>query len=85
MNWTVDLKILAVHPTDDMRLVIDWSDGSRRVFDPHPYLAGDFMGKLSDPEYFNRVKPIAGGASIAWPDGQDFAPETLYEQAAAVS
>jgi hypothetical protein len=36
---------------------------------------------LRDPAYFARVQVDAEGGTIAWPNGVDMAPETLYDKA----
>jgi Protein of unknown function (DUF2442) len=36
---------------------------------------------LNDPAYFAQVAVDAEAGTIAWPDGLDLAPESLYEQA----
>jgi hypothetical protein len=36
---------------------------------------------LRDPAYFERVRVDAEGGTIAWPNGVDMAPETLYDKA----
>ena len=36
---------------------------------------------LSDPQYFAQVRVDFEAGTIAWPNGEDLAPEPLYEQA----
>ena len=62
-----------------------WSDGSMRVFDPMPRLKGDFMDRLRDPGYFKKVRITEFGDAVEWPGGQDFAPESLYENSVLLS
>lgn len=38
---------------------------------------------LRDPRYFARVEVDREGGTIAWPNGVDMAPETLYDKALA--
>ena len=78
MTWTTDKRILDFSTTDNGKLVMDWSDDTRRVFDTRPYARG-FLAPLSDPSYFEKAYLQNRGSTIAWPDGQDFAPEWLYE------
>ena len=79
MKWSCGLRILSVVPTEESTLITEWSDGSTRVFDPIPRLKGDFMGRLREPDYFRKVRVSELGDTIEWPEGQDFAPESLYE------
>lgn len=85
MKWVCGLKILSVEPTEEGTLVMKWSDGSMRVFDPMPRLKGDFMDRLRDPEYFKKVCITEFGDAVEWPGGQDFAPESLYENSVLLS
>lgn len=84
MGWTPALRILSVAPTDDFKLVVGWTDGSTRLFDPMPLVRGSFMGRLCDSAYFKRVRVTPNAVSVEWPEGQDFAPETLYERSAVL-
>jgi hypothetical protein len=36
---------------------------------------------LCDPAYFARVRVDSQAGTIAWPNGIDLAPETLYDEA----
>ena len=38
---------------------------------------------LNDPKYFARVRVDPEGGTVTWPNGEDLAPEPLYEQARA--
>ena len=80
MEWTIDKRILEFAPTDAGELFMDWSDGTRRVFSVAEHVHGMFMERLLDVDYFQKAHLIKGGSTIEWPEGQDFAPEALYEQ-----
>ncbi len=54
-----------------------------RIFDVKPYLDKGIFTELRDLHYFNSVKPFLG--SIQWKNGQDFCPDTLYEEGIVVS
>jgi hypothetical protein len=54
---------------NDVRAVVDFADYLQR---------GPVFAPLRDLHYFQQAR-IEGG-TIAWPNGADIAPETLYEK-----
>ena len=60
-----------------LRLVFD--DGLTKTVDLEPYLRGPIFVPVRDPAYFARVFVDPELGTIVWPNGADFAPETLYE------
>lgn len=58
-------------------LSITFDNGETKKFDVKPYIKGDWYGKLSDEQYFKRVK--TDGFTVVWPDGQDICPDDLYK------
>ena len=77
-------KILSISPMPDYRLLLHFATGERKIFDVTPYMRGSWFGQLRDAAYFARVRIIAHGGGIAWPDGQDIAPHELYELSVAL-
>lgn len=54
-----------------------FNDNSERTVDFCPWLDGPIIEPLKDPKYFRRF--FLEGGAVAWPNGADIAPETLYE------
>ncbi|HMT20795.1 MAG TPA: DUF2442 domain-containing protein [Promineifilum sp.] len=71
-------RVTAVHPGTDFTLRLTFANGEVRTFDVKPYLERGIFTELKDRHYFNAVRPFLG--SIQWPNGQDFCPDTLYEE-----
>lgn len=72
-------KAIKVKPLPDYKLKVGFDNGEERVFDVKPYIKGEWFSELLDLEVFNAVK--VEGLSVAWPDGQDIAPDCLYVNA----
>ena len=65
----------------DYRIELVFQDGVQAVVDFAQWLDGPVFEPLRDREYFKRF--FIDGGTVAWPNGADIAPETLYEEAAA--
>lgn len=62
-------------------LHLTFNDGLEGTVDFLPWLEGPIFEPLRDRSYFQRF--FLDGGTVAWPNGADVAPETLYEQAKA--
>jgi hypothetical protein len=62
------------------RIHLTFNDLSERTVDFRPWLQGPVFEALKDPAYFREF--FIDGGTVAWPNGADIAPETLYEAAA---
>jgi Domain of unknown function (DUF4160)/Protein of unknown function (DUF2442) len=60
---------------------LTFNDGLERVVDFARWIRGPVFEPLRDVAYFQRF--FLEGGTVAWPNGADIAPETLYEQAKA--
>ncbi len=58
-----------------------FDDGVVAAVDFSPWLHGPVFEPLKDRRYFERF--FIDGGTVAWPNGADIAPETLYEAAVA--
>ena len=65
----------------DYRIELVFQDGVQATVDFSQWLDGPVFEPLRDPEYFRRF--FIDGGTVAWPNGADIAPETLYDEAAA--
>ena len=63
----------------DYRIHVTFNDGKSGIVDFVAWLDGPVFEPLKDTEYFQRF--FIDGGTVAWPNGADVAPETLYEQA----
>jgi len=80
-------QVRSVTPQSGFRLLLDFSNGERRVFDVRPYLDKGVFRQLQDEALFDQAAVVAG--SVEWPEEIDLSYDTLYlcsvpvEQAAA--
>ena len=72
-------KAIKVKPLSNYMLEVTFNNGETRLFDVKPYLHGEWFSELMDEAVFRQVK--VEGLSVAWPDGQDIAPDCLYANA----
>jgi hypothetical protein len=69
----------------DYKVYLEFNDGRKGVVDLSDELYGDEMTPLRDRDRFSQVYLDVGLATLAWLDGQDFAPEFLYERLKAMN
>lgn len=77
-----------IHPIHSVRhfevvapytLHIRFEDGAERTIDFLPILAGELYGPLRDVNAFKQVRIDPEVQTLAWPNGADFDPATLYD------
>ncbi len=75
MKW----RVVGVEVVGPHSLTVKFKDGKRKQVNLLPLLEGPVFEPLRDPGVFARVMldPVAG--TVAWPNGADIAPETLYK------
>jgi hypothetical protein len=61
------------------KIHLAFNDGVESTVDFSQWLEGPLFEPLKDPRYFQRF--FLEGGTVAWPNGADVAPETLYERA----
>jgi len=75
-------KIISVKPLENYILQIEFDTKEARFFDVKPYLNLEIFTQLKNENYFKDVRTSFD--SIAWKNGQDFSPETLYLKSVAI-
>jgi hypothetical protein len=61
----------------DYLIEVEFDNGVRKLLDFEGWLNGPIFEPLKDKKYFRSF--FIDGWTIAWPNGADVAPETLYE------
>jgi hypothetical protein len=75
-------RVMAFRRVADFRVFFTFWDGTEKEIDLEPYLQGPIFNPLRrDPALFAQM--FLDGDTIAWPNGADIAPETLYEETQA--
>jgi hypothetical protein len=74
-NWLPNVVSAAYR--GDYRLQLTFNDGTQKTVDFEHWLEGPVFEPLRDLTYFRRF--FIEGGTVAWPNGADVAPETLYE------
>ena len=77
-NWEIlgYRAVVGVQPLPNYQLQLTFETGEVRVFDVKPYFDSPFFAPLQEPAKFAEVCVFFD--SIAWANGADIAPETLY-------
>ena len=76
-------SVVGAEYVDGHRIRVEFNDGSESVIDFRPWLRGPVFEPLKDEAYFRRF--FLDGGTVAWPNGADIAPETLYSAAGGVA
>ena len=63
----------------DFRIRVTFNDGTEASVDFQPWLSGPVFEPLKKVACFQKF--FVDGGTVAWPNGADIAPETLYEAA----
>lgn len=71
-------RVTAFEQTGQFALNVRFEDGTIQAIDFKPVLAGELFGPLFDPNFFARVAIDPEAATLVWPNGADFDPNTLY-------
>jgi hypothetical protein len=73
----IGLKVCGPHLLD-----LTFNNGVRKRVDVSSLLEGPVFKPLRSSKYFAQAELDAECGTVVWPNGADFAPETLFELAA---
>lgn len=73
-------KVKSVTPRPGFSLLVDFEDGSRRVYDVRPLFTRwrSFQALADTRGLFEQVRVDAGGYGVSWNDDLDLACDELY-------
>ena len=72
------LRIDEAAVTGPHSLRLRFNDGTIREVDVLPMLDGPILEPLRDPSFFAKASLDHVCGTVIWPNGADFAPESLY-------
>jgi hypothetical protein len=73
------LDVIKVVYNSGYKLIVIFENGEEKLVDLKDRLIGPVFEPLKDINYFKKVYVDKESGTIAWPNGADKAPETLYE------
>ena len=75
----VNPRVSEVTTTTDYELIILFTNGETGIYDCSDLLDFSVFTELRDKHYFSQARVVDG--TVAWPNGQDICPDTLYLEA----
>lgn len=69
-------RIKFVSMSSDYKLILEFTNGERGVYDCTPLLNFGAFKELKDLNYFKKARVLDG--TVVWPHEQDICPDTLY-------
>lgn len=76
-------KLINVQPLPEYRLLLEYANGEKRILDTSFWLEKPMYKELKDEIIFSTVK--VAGITVMWVNGQDIAPDDLYEYSVPTS
>ena len=73
------LRITAGRVCGPRLLELTFNTGAKKTVDVTPLLTGPIFEPLRAPEFFAQMTVDVQCGTVVWPNGADFAPETLFE------
>jgi len=72
----MDPDVLSGSSLPQYRLLLEFMNGERKIFDVSPYLSLGVFQRLKDPAVFSAVRVAYG--SVEWPGEIDLSYDTVY-------
>lgn len=69
--------VIRAEHEENFRIRLTFNDGTEGSVDFESWLSGPVFEPLKDRAYFGQF--FLDGGTVAWPNGADIAPETLYD------
>lgn len=82
MSIEIEPRPIEVKPLEDYKLYLKFKNNEEKIYDVKRILKNKMFEKLKNVEYFKNVK--ISGCTIEWKDGEDIAPENLYNDAISI-
>jgi len=76
-------RVVNVIAHDDYTLLLEFTNGERRLFQAWPYLQKGVFQELQDRRLFTTVKVVDG--TVQWLHEQDLCPDTLYVKSVPIA
>lgn len=71
--------VRSVKPLEKFRVLLEFSNGERKVVDLEPFLHGPIFEPIREnPELFRSVRVDEELGTIGWENGADIDPDVLY-------
>ena len=82
-NMKIEPRPIEVKALDNYRLYLKFETGEEKIYDMKTWIENyACYERLKDRNYFKKVK--TRGCTIEWENGEDVAPESLYQDSKPV-
>lgn len=71
-------RIVSVKVVEDRRLLVEFADGTKKLYDCTPILRLERFSLLRNEAFFRAVRVDAGGYGISWNDDMDLSEYELW-------
>lgn len=72
----IERTVSTVTPLADYKLLLEYDDGEKRIFDVAPLMKFQAFSPLADEAFYRQVRVISG-CTVGW-DNIDICPDCLY-------